>query len=95
MKGYIYILRNSKGQFYIGSTDNLNRRLHQHKLGHTQTTRNMKDFEVALVQEFDSLKLARDVERRIKNLKRKDYIEKMIQDGYIRMSINKLSSFNG
>jgi len=38
---------------------------------------------VVLVQEFENIEIARGIEKRIKKLKRKDYIEKMINDGYI------------
>ena len=86
-KGYVYILKDRNGKFYVGSTDDLERRFKQHKNGHTQTTRNMNDFEIVLKQEYESLKLARKIELKIKKLKRKDYIEKMINDGYIRMTV--------
>lgn len=86
-KGYVYILKDKNGKFYVGSTDNLKRRLKQHKNGHTQTTRNMDGLEIAFEQEYDSLDLARKIELKIKKLKRKDYIEKMINDGYIKMTI--------
>ena len=40
---------------------------------------------LALVQEYDSIEIARKIERKIKNMKRKDYIEKMVKDGYIKL----------
>ena len=86
-KGYVYILKDKNGKFYVGSTDNLERRLKQHKNGQTQTTRNMDNFEVVLKQEYDSLDLARKIELKIKKLKRKDYVEKMINEGYIRIKV--------
>ena len=86
-KGYVYILKDRNRKFYVGSTDDLGRRFKQHKNGHTQTTRNMNDLEIVLKQEYESLKLARKIELKIKKLKRKDYIEKMINDGYIRMTV--------
>ena len=86
-KGYVYILKDRNRKFYVGSTDDLGRRFKQHKNGHTQTTRNMNDLEIVLKQEYESLKLARKIELKIKKLKRKDYIEKMINDGYIRITV--------
>lgn len=53
--------------------------------GHTQTTRNMVDPILVLVQEYHNLDVARKIERKIKKLKRKDYIEKMIHDGKIKI----------
>ena len=87
MKGFVYILKDSTGKFYIGSTDNIDRRLSQHEQGHTQTTRNMEKPELIFQQGYESIKVARQIERRLKSLKRKDYIEKIIADGYIRMTI--------
>lgn len=81
----VYILKNKKGRFYVGSTDNFERRLYQHKMGHTQTTKNMKDFVVVLKQDCSDLTEARTIERKIKKLKRKDYIEKMVKEGYIKL----------
>lgn len=87
MRGYVYILKSSDNRFYIGSTSDLNRRLKQHKNGHTQTTRNMKDIDLVLIQEYNNLDIARKIEKRIKKLKRKDYIQKMIDDGEIKIKI--------
>ena len=86
-QAWVYILQSRTGKFYIGSTDNLERRLHQHVLGHTQTTYNMKSFVLVLKQNYPSLEVARKIERKIKSLKRKDYIEKMIKEGYIRLAV--------
>ncbi|OGZ01382.1 MAG: hypothetical protein A3A43_01155 [Candidatus Liptonbacteria bacterium RIFCSPLOWO2_01_FULL_56_20] len=85
MVGFVYILKGSGGEFYVGSTTNLERRLKQHAYGHTQTTVRMKNPEVALIQKYPSLGTARKVERRLKRMKRKDFLEKMIIDGYIRI----------
>lgn len=85
MKGYVYIFKDQRGKFYIGSTSNLQRRINQHFARHTQTTRNMKEPQLVLSQEYADLKAARSIERRIKKLKRKNYIEKMVKDGHIKM----------
>ncbi|HNW96494.1 MAG TPA: GIY-YIG nuclease family protein [Candidatus Paceibacterota bacterium] len=86
MSGYVYILKNEKGNFYIGSTDNLQRRIKQHNNGHTKTTKRMKNNILALSQEYPTLEMARKIERKIKKLKRKDYIEKMISDKFIKLT---------
>ncbi|MFH1207160.1 MAG: GIY-YIG nuclease family protein [Patescibacteria group bacterium] len=86
MKAFVYILRDAHGKFYIGSTTDLKRRLRQHQLGHTRTTRNMTSPELVHSQEYAALLEARKIERRLKNLKRKDYIARIIQDGNIKMT---------
>ena len=81
----VYILQDTKGRFYIGSTTHLKRRLRQHLTGMTYTTKRMEKLRLVLSQECASLKDARTIEKKLKRLKRKDYIEKMIKDGYIKM----------
>ena len=85
MKAFVYILKDNDGKLYIGSTNDLKRRLHQHDIGHTQTTRNMNKPKVVFSQEYDNLEQARKIERRLKKLKRKDYIQKIITDEYIKI----------
>ena len=85
MFGFVYILKDKNEKFYVGSTNDLERRMRQHRAGHTQTTRNMKISVLVFSQKFDSLEQARKIETRIKKLKRKDYIEKIIKDGYIKI----------
>ena len=87
MKGYVYILKDENQKLYVGSTDNISRRLKQHNAKHTATTARMQLPRLVLAQEYPSLEIARKVERKIKKLKRKDYIEKMIKDGYIKVSV--------
>lgn len=86
MSGFIYILKDKGNKLYIGSTDNLERRMHQHESGHTQTTKRMKKITLVFHQEYPSLEQARQIEIKLKKLKRKDYIEKIIKDGYIKIT---------
>jgi len=85
MPGFVYILQGDIGRFYIGSTDRPAQRMAQHESGYTQTTRNMKNPWLVFQQEYPTLLKARQIEYRLKQLKRKDYIEKIIKEGYIRM----------
>lgn len=87
MKSYVYILYFSESdRFYVGSTDDLTRRLNQHENGHTHSTKRLGKFNVAFTQEFDSLRKARTIEAKIKSWKRRDFIEKIIRDRHIKIS---------
>jgi len=44
------------------------------------------EIELAFSQEYPTLTEARTIEKKIKKLKRKDYIEKIIKDGYIKIT---------
>jgi hypothetical protein len=45
----------------------------------------MIELRQVLLQEFKTLKEARSIELRLKNFKRRDFIEKIVRDGHIRM----------
>ena len=82
---WVYIARMINNQYYVGSTVDLERRTKQHRQKHTRTTTNRGFDAIVLKQEYATLNQARTVERKIKKLKRRDYIEKMIEDGYIEI----------
>jgi len=75
----LYILSNLKtDRFYIGSTSNLDRRLKQHKNGHTRTTRVLEAFELVYKEEYNTLEEARLREKKLKSYKSKRYINWLI-----------------
>jgi len=81
----VYILQFTSGKFYIGSTDDLGRRLKQHASGLTPSTKRLGKGKCVLKQDYDTLEDARSVEYKLKRLKRYDYIAKIVQDGYIKI----------
>lgn len=84
---FVYIIKSlTSGKYYIGSTSDINRRFKQHINGHTHTTKRFGELELVFSQKYTDLKDARIIERKLKKLKRKDYIEKIIKDGFIRIA---------
>ena len=82
----VYILQSLRdGRFYIGSTINLDDRWRHHQNGFTQSTKRFGLCKIVLVQEFPRPEEARYVERRLKKMKRKDYIERIVKDGCIKI----------
>jgi len=84
--GFVYILEDLDGKYYIGSTSNLGVRLRQHSSGTTQTTRRMNNPRMVLNQKYATIYEARSIEKKMKKMKRRDYVEKMIREGFIRLS---------
>jgi predicted GIY-YIG superfamily endonuclease len=82
---WVYILLTDNRQYYIGSTVDLGKRFSHHVHGHTTTTKRLSVERLVLKQRYQTLRDARSVEKKLKGLKRRDYIEKMIKDGYIRV----------
>ncbi|MCE7936421.1 GIY-YIG nuclease family protein [Candidatus Saccharibacteria bacterium CPR2] len=86
MNAFVYILYFPKSdKYYIGSTIDLARRIKQHRSGYTPSTVRLGDECILkFSQEFSSIKIARKLENKLKSWKRKDFIEKIIKDGYIK-----------
>ena len=86
MKIYTYLLRSLKdNRYYIGSTIDLMRRLRYHASGGTPTTKKFGKLELVFVQEYNSLNDARNIERKLKKFKRRDFLEKIIKDKIIKI----------
>ncbi len=83
---FVYILKNEKGNFYIGSTVNLERRIKQHNNGNTYSTKRMGNLKLVFSQKYEKLKDARKIEYKLKSLKRHDYIANIVKDGFIKIS---------
>ena len=86
MAGYIYILQSLKNnRFYIGSTNNLERRLTEHNQGKSIYTNLTKPFKMIFSQKFDNLSIARKIEYKIKSFKSKKVIISIIESGEIKI----------
>jgi len=84
---FVYILLSEKRKYYIGSTIDLDSRIKHHRGGYTPSTKRLGEVELIFSQEYLTLGEARKVERRLKSLKRKDYIEKIIEDRIIKLKV--------
>jgi len=66
---WVYILRGAQ-RYYIGATDNLERRMAEHKRGSNHTTRRFgSQIEVVVAKELPSMAEARKLERTLKRKK--------------------------
>ncbi|GHW02541.1 hypothetical protein AGMMS50249_3270 [candidate division SR1 bacterium] len=78
--GYVYILGLANGQYYVGSTDNIERRIIQHQSGRVISTKGKLPLEVLCVKQYSSLIQARQTEYKIKKMKSKKFIEQFMGD---------------
>ena len=77
----VYILHSEKDKkFYVGSTNDLARRLEEHFRGSEKATKNRRPLKLAYNKEFNTLLEARRWERYIKKQKSRLFIEKLILD---------------
>jgi predicted GIY-YIG superfamily endonuclease len=67
---WVYILRGPSGRYYIGSTENLTRRLAEHRRGGNHTTHRFGgDLEVVISRVVDNRAEARRIELALKRKK--------------------------
>ena len=66
MKFIVYVLCDKDWRKYKGVTNNLKRRLAEHRGGHTITTSKMKEIQLVYTEEFDTFEDARQRERYFK-----------------------------
>ncbi len=79
---WIYILYSEKkDRYYIGSTENITRRLAEHDRGHTKWTRFGAPWQLMALQEVLTLGEARSGERYLKKLKSRRILQTIIQSG--------------
>lgn len=85
MKCFVYIIQSIKtGEYYVGSAEDIERRLLQHNAGNVLATKHKRPYELVFSQEFDNTQAARKAEMRIKSWRRRDFIEKIVRDGKLK-----------
>ncbi|MBI2438241.1 MAG: GIY-YIG nuclease family protein [Lentisphaerae bacterium] len=75
---YVYILNSQKtGRYYVGSTQNIEKRVQEHNEGKTPSTRSGVPWELVRVGRFESRSEAIRQERRIKLRRISRYLESL------------------
>ncbi|MEN6624283.1 MAG: GIY-YIG nuclease family protein [Smithella sp.] len=85
MKGYMYILLCSNGQYYTGSTNDIEKRIFQHQNGEgSNFTRRYRPVKLVYFEEFDRLDDAFFREKQVQGWSRKK------KEALIKMQYDKL-----
>ncbi len=84
MKPELYILELSIGQYYIGSTSDLNRRILEHERGKVTSTKGKRPLRIVFRRELSSIKEARQIEYKLKSYKNKKIVKQIIADQKIK-----------
>ncbi|MGH9774183.1 MAG: GIY-YIG nuclease family protein [Candidatus Acidiferrales bacterium] len=80
MAFFTYILRSkSTGRFYVGHTENLQKRVFEHNNDRTVSIKNRGPWELAYSEEFTTRLDAIQRERQIKNMKSHAWIERLVR----------------
>lgn len=82
----VYILQSSvNDRFYIGSTNDLDRRVGEHNAGKTKSLQHLRPLQLVFYQEYQTMGQARRIESKLKKLKSKVIIERIIKEGFIKL----------
>jgi len=65
---------------YVGLTNNLERRISEHKRGHNKSTKRFKDITLLYTKIFDNYKSARKEEKRLKAGQGKRFLRTLIDN---------------
>ena len=75
----VYVLRDDKGVLYKGMTNDLTRRLQEHRAGKTKTTRAMGELQVFYTEEYDTLFEARQRELYLKSAAGRKFLKNIMR----------------
>lgn len=74
----VYVLRSDDGKFYKGVTNDLGRRLLEHRAGKIKTTSKMGNFEVAYTEQYEYFAEARKRELYFKSAAGRRFLKKVL-----------------
>jgi putative endonuclease len=78
MNGFVYILQSLKnGRYYIGSTNDIERRLVEHNSGKTRSTAALRLLIVVFSKKYKNIGDARKMEVKLKKMKSRVLVEKL------------------
>ena len=90
MAFYVYILRSTRTQrFYIGHTEELQKRIAEHNQGRVPSTKNRGPWELIYTEQFPSRSAASRREREIKAMKSHAWVEQLARS-YFKTRCNAL-----
>ena len=83
----VYILQSEiTKKYYVGSTQDLSRRIKEHFSGKVYTTKRMLPVRLVFTQKYSSIIIAKNIEKKLKAFKSKVIIQKIIEDGVIKIT---------
>jgi putative endonuclease len=80
MSAFLYIIQNLKGMYYVGATEDLNRRLSEHDRGQNASTRGRGPWTLVYKEEYLTFIDAHTRERQIKRKRRRSYIDWLVEN---------------
>ena len=83
---FVYILQSEKtSKYYIGSTNNLGRRLLEHNSGHTRSLLYQRPLKIVFKKKYSNSKEAQKIEFKLKRYKSRVIIQRIVAEGEIKL----------
>jgi len=73
-----YVLKDKNNKFYKGVTNDIKRRLQEHKSGRTKTTSKMEELRIVYQEEHADFKIARKRELYLKSAAGRKFLKKVL-----------------
>ena len=74
---FVYVIRSEvDGRFYVGMTRDVKRRIYEHNIGKTKSTKGYRPWKLFFTEEFDGFENARKREKYLKSGYGKQWIKK-------------------
>lgn len=81
---YMYILVSAQtNRYYVGCTNDVNKRLEKHNNGYVHSTKAYIPWKLIYFEKYKTLKETRAREKQIKNWKSREAIEKLIDAPFV------------
>lgn len=75
----VYVLYDKfRDELYVGMTNNLERRLHEHKQGQSFYTKRLKNFQIVYKEEFESYAEGRKKEKYLKGGSGREFLRGLL-----------------
>ena len=74
----VYVLQDKNNKLYKGLTNDLERRMQEHRRGHTKTTRSMDDLKIVYTEKFNNFIEARKRELYFKTAAGRKFLKQKI-----------------
>ena len=88
---FVYILQSQKNnRYYIGCSNNLERRLEEHNKGYNKSTKNNIPYKIIYVEDYSNQQVAYKREKQIKSYKGGEAFKKLISVGGRVVNYNRL-----
>ncbi|MBI1754877.1 GIY-YIG nuclease family protein [Candidatus Azambacteria bacterium] len=77
---FVYIIKSFEGgRYYVGSCDNVEKRVEQHNKGRVRSTKAFVPWELLYTEKFKSRSESRNRERQLKSWKSREALERLMR----------------